>query len=172
MMTFQDYIKTLIPVIELNLKEKEADKKNYKSRQIWYLYRQFFYGFSEFLEAEEIYWCSAGALKLYKSITGKKDLYLQTWKNQPKFDTGRKIFNLDHIYTGEMFRNDMEKLYSSNSLNGESIEQIIRNNYRMCWILKEEEKRLPRSKRGLSLKEAEQLYEEKEIIICKLCHDI
>ena len=87
------------------------------------------------------------------------------WEHQPQFDKGRKTFNLDHIFTGGMFRKALKRLLEADNLNIESISELVQENYRMAWILKEEERRLPRSERGDNLQSALNIYHTNDIAI-------
>lgn len=164
-MELEEYLETMIPIIELVYKEKEQNFKKYKSTKLWFLYRHYFYGFEEFIDRKKMMYISEGAKKRYKELTDKEDLIIQEWKHQPKWDNRRQIFNYDHIFTGDMFRNSVDYLWSNNILNLQSLTKLIQNNYRIAWILKTEEKKIPKSKRGKTLKDAIKVYQSNGIIL-------
>ncbi|MGD1847886.1 MAG: hypothetical protein ACFB10_21030 [Salibacteraceae bacterium] len=166
-MSIEEYIAAMLPMVELLDREKKVNPKGYKKRQLWYLYRQYFYGFAEFIDREILFNASKKAQTEFEIQQPGRRLVNQDWKDQPQFDQGRKIFNLDHIYTGEMFRNAVDTLISEDELSVEKIAMLIRNNYRMAWILKDEERRLHRSKRGKTLNDALKEYSKCEIVLEK-----
>lgn len=133
-----------IPII--NLVQKEQNPKGYKKLQLWYLYRQFFYGFPNFMPWKDICTVSKAAQLKFQELGNKDSLTNKYWTDQPKFDLGRKIFNLDHIYTGDMFRNNVNDLWlkNNNKIDPDELSKLILDNYKMAWILKTEDKRLPR----------------------------
>jgi hypothetical protein len=69
---------------------------------------------------------------------------------------------LEHIYTGEMFRDTVEAL-SDAERTPQKIMQIIQDNYYVAWILKEENKTLPLSYRGKTIDDALSIYEKSGI---------
>ena len=166
-MTLQEYIEIMIPMVKVIYREEESDPKNFKRTQLWYIYRQYFYGFAKFINRKKLFDASISAQKKFEELEEGKEIVNEDWGDQPRFDPGRKIFNLDHIYTGSMFRNALKELDSLNKLNVSDIEALIQNNYRMAWILKEEEKRLPRFNRNKTLNDALQIYESNGIHLIK-----
>lgn len=149
MQTLEDYIKLVLPIIRFCSENKSTNR--FRGNHIWYLYRQIYYGFSETVGSEFVCYCSESALEVYdhlkgKEITGKalRDL---KWKEQPKVDPGRKELILEHMYTGDEFRNDVYESLAANELNVDSVSELIRKNYSVCWITRMENKKLPKSKR-------------------------
>ena len=159
--TLKEYAKIVLFIADLCNKEKLKNPKSYKNLHSWYLYRQAFYGFIEYIDSKD-YLVSQRALEEYKKIDQFGDIKTRKWSEQPKFDKGRKIFHLEHIYTGDMFREALDSL-SENNRTAENIARIIRDNYRIAWILKKENKLLPRSSRGKTLEDAMKIYSEHEI---------
>lgn len=162
-MKLEEYIDIMIPMIILLNKEEKERPKTYKSRQLWYIYRQYFYGFAEFIKWHTLINASKDAQDLFKTDSPGLSILDQHWKDQPNFDKGRRVYNLDHIYTGQMFRNAVAILVKEEKLTTENIAHIIKENYRMVWILKSEEKRIKRSDRGLTLNDAINHYQSKQI---------
>ena len=102
---------------------------------------------------------SSRAIIEYKKIDSGGDLRMRKWSEQPTFDKGRQkgIFHLEHVYTGDMFRNAVE-LLPDKDLTVHKLVELIQKNYCVAWILKEENKLLPKSNRGESLEDALQIY--------------
>lgn len=167
-MTLEEYLQTMIPIIELAYKEKKRNPKTHKSTKLWFLYRHYFYGFEEFINRDQLMYVSDSAKKEYESITKRNNLISQEWKDQPNWDKGRKIFNYDHIFTGNMFRNLVEELWINNNLNSNTLIKLVKENYRIAWILKSEERRIPKSKRGKNIKDAIEIYRANNIILARL----
>lgn len=155
-MTIEEYTEAILPVIKLSLNERS------KKSHLWYLYRQSFYGFTELIDPSH-YRVSSEADREYHLIEPGGDFKNMTWIEQPKFDKGRKKFILEHVYTGDMFRAAIEELYASNQLTTMNLVDLVQKNYCVAWITKEENKRLPRSKRGASLQEALEVYSKNGI---------
>ena len=170
-MTIRDYVEIMIPMVRLLLREEKENPQTFKKTQLWYIYRQYFYGFAEFVERDRLFLVSENAQKEYGkrrlelNLDIPKDLVHMNWEHQLQFDKGRKVFNLDHVYTGGMFRDAVKKLDEKENLNVESITELVQENYRMAWILKEEEKQLPRSNRGVNLQNALEFYAKNGITI-------
>ena len=78
------------------------------------------------------------------------------WDDQPRFDPGRETFHFEHVFTGEMCWNAIEQL--GGRIGADAVESVIRENYAVAWILKDEDGRLPRSIRGASLSDARAVY--------------
>jgi hypothetical protein len=156
--TLEEYAKIVLSITDLCNREKSRNPKSYKHLHSWYLYRQAFYGFIEYIGSSD-YLVSQRALEEYKKNDHVGNIKNRKWSEQHKFDEGRKIFHLEHIYTGDMFREALDSL-SENNRTSENIAQIIQDNYRVAWILKEENKLLPRSNRGQTLEDAMKIYSE------------
>ena len=69
----------------------------------------------------------------------KVNLFQMQWKDQNKFDSGRKVFHLEHKYTVNDMINDMQK-------DPQSIGTIFKN-YQIGWILKCEDSKLRKTNR-------------------------
>jgi hypothetical protein len=154
-MTIEEYTTAILPLIEYCKKEKSTNS------HAWYLYRQSFYGFIDFIDSNKRKKVSEQALSLYRKTNPKRALRKRLWKEQPTFDRGREKFHLEHIYSGDMFRKAISQL-PSGELTVTNIVKIVRENYCVAWITKEENRRLPRS-RGSSLKEALTRYKKEGI---------
>jgi len=115
--------------------------------------------FTEYFDWEKICKVSEKAMETYKRIDLDGDLHTKKWTDQPKFDKGRQygVFHFEHVYTGDMFRKAVESL-SSSERTIDNIAKIVRENYCVAWILKDENKLLPQSDRGDTLKDAFDIY--------------
>ena len=92
-MKLKEYIDIMIPMVLLLENEKRVNPKAYKSRQLWYIYRQYFYGFAEFIDWNTLINASKDAQALFISHCPNLSLLDQHWRHK-----GRKLYNLDHIY--------------------------------------------------------------------------
>lgn len=153
--TLEKYAEVVISLFNICEIEKENNPKKYKQLHSWYLYRQSFYGFLDHMPAKNNF-ISQRAKEKY-SEDNKDSLREKTWIEQPEFDSQRKIFHLEHIYTGVMFRNAMKNMKDSER-TVETVTDLIKSNYRSAWILKEEDKLLPKSYRGNDLNDALRSY--------------
>src|ERR1035438_1215392 len=129
-MTIEKYAEAILPLI------KECYEDGNERSHLWYLYRQAFYGFTEFIDQNAKIRVSGEAARAYRLIAPSGDLHKMTWVDQPTFDKGRQIFILEHVYTGEMFRSAVKELYEKNDLTQESLVELIRKDYCVAWILK------------------------------------
>ena len=73
----------------------------------------------------------------------------------------------EHVYTGWMFGRDLGLLWerSRNGLDADAVAELLSTNYQTAWITREEDKLLPRSERGKSLKDALGFYQENGITL-------
>ena len=157
-MNINEYIEAILPIAKLCLKEKANNPISYKSSHLWYLYRQAFYGFADFISLSR-YMASSRAFAKYRKIDPSGNIRKRRWFEQPEFDKGRKKFHLEHIYTGDMFREAIE-LLPKNKRIVQGVRDIINREYCVAWILKEENKLLPKKKRGKSLQDAFKIYQQ------------
>jgi hypothetical protein len=65
------------------------------------------------------------------------DILEMGWHDQHKFDKGRLVFHFEHFYPISGIK--QKCLQAKNEIE---IENILRNNIRVVWLLKEEDKRL------------------------------
>jgi hypothetical protein len=166
-MTIDDYIEAIIPIINLCLKEIDINKQGYKKTHLWYLYRQSFYGFTEFIDWKTRCKASVGADQVFTIKNPGNDIRNYKWPQQNDFDGKSRfkgIFLLEHIYTGIMFREAITKL-PLEEITIQKIRQIIDNNYFVAWILRDEDKKLGRLSRGESYQDALNYYESKGVIL-------
>lgn len=90
-------------------------------------------------------WCDTKPIVFVSEKAEKRadelgiDLFKTHWKDQPKFDNGRKIFHLEHKYTVSDMIKDMLK-------EPQSVEKTFAN-YEQGWILKCEDSRLKKMSR-------------------------
>jgi len=157
--SLEDYTEAILPIIKLCLREKVENQKSYKKLLIWYIYKQIFYSFIDFMDLRSICKVSSRAVTEYQKIDSSGDLRMRKWSEQPAFDKGRQkgIFHLEHVYTGDMFRRAVESL-PKKDLTTNKLVELVQKNYCVAWILKEENKHLPRSNRGKSLEDALEIY--------------
>lgn len=159
----------LLQYCELVLKIRDLHASQPGNRHYRYLYNQSFYGFTGFLSPQISTSVSERAHERYEMIrrlpSGKDlptDMREVPWDLQPKFDKGRKVFHLEHVYTGDMFRTAAREIRDVQGL-----VRLVRDNYRVAWILKTEDQELNRngfrSERGSSLKEALDAYSKSGI---------
>lgn len=160
---FKEYSKIVLSIANQCL-TREGESKSFKSLHIWYLYRQSFYGFEDYLDWSKCCRVSEQAQAVYQKIRPGEDMRINKWKDQPRFDDGRQRgkFHFEHVYTGDMFRDAVDSLHGIER-TPEKIMQIIEENFCVAWILKEENKKLPPSKRGENLRNALGVYKEKGI---------
>ena len=115
----------------------------------WYLYGQMFYVFDAYLDRPTYF--SRRAQELYLQITPPDrihpDLSTVHRSVQTRWDPGRKHLIYEHMYTGSMFRYDMLQLHKENRLTVEEVCQLVREKYTTCWITREENKGLHKTRR-------------------------
>lgn len=156
----------LLQYSDLVLKLRDLHHAQASNRYYRYLYNQSFYGFAGFLDPLVSTGVSERAHEQYEIVRQRfpaaslpTDMREVTWDLQSKFDKGRKVFHLEHIYTGDMFRKAVKAISASQEL-----AQFVRTNYRLAWILKAEDQDLNRSgyrsRRGNTLGEALNAYEK------------
>jgi hypothetical protein len=157
MKSIEKYIELIFPIIEYCA--KESQKENFEKDHVWYLNRQAFYGFGMFFTK---YYYSEKAknkfLELHKEYlndcaeNNKTPIHLTIdsldWNTQPLIDKGRINLIFEHMYTGTMFRNDIQKLHFDGKLTKEDIKKLVGNKYKVCLITKEENKSLHKTQRG------------------------
>jgi GR25 family glycosyltransferase involved in LPS biosynthesis len=119
----------------------EFDKPNIneENKHIWYLYRQAFYGFSNYVNPKQYY--SKKAAEYFEKIVKEKKLSFKSleevnWENQHLIDDKREYLILEHMYTGTMFRLDVLALHKKNKLTIDEVSSCIYSNYNICWIQK------------------------------------
>ena len=157
--TLEAYADIVLSIATLCNKERLENPKPYKGLHIWYLYRQAFYGFAEFIDWKTACRASERALEKYREEDPSGDIRTQKWSDQPRFDNGRQKgkFHLEHVYTGDMFRGAIETL-PEKERTPQNITRLIQDNYCVAWILKKENALLPRSNRGKTLEDAINIY--------------
>jgi hypothetical protein len=109
---------------------------------------------------------SEKALENFKGISTGKDIWNLDWADQPHFDDGHQkgIFHLEHIYSGDMFRNAVEGILECKNRTAR-LAEIVQTNYRVAWILKSEDGILRRKGRGKTLVSALDYYKKCGIIL-------
>jgi hypothetical protein len=108
-----------------------------------------FYGFDPYLHLPTFY--SQRAQEIYLNLTTEdrehQDLSTVPRSIQTKFDPGRKHLIYEHMYTGSMFRYDMLQLHKEDRLTPEGVCDLVRRKYAVCWITREENKLLHKTRR-------------------------
>ncbi len=157
MKSIEKYIELIFPIIEYCAKESQKEK--FEKDHVWYLNRQAFYGFGMFFSK---YYYSEKAEKAFKELYKK---YLNDcvanektpipltiekldWNTQKLIDKGRINLLFEHMYTGTMFRNDIQKLHFEGKLTKEEVKKLVENKYKVCLITKDENKLLHKTQRG------------------------
>jgi hypothetical protein len=152
----KEYVTLIWPILEYSTKhiisiDGKPVFKNESDKHIWYLYRQSFYGFINVSGNLKILYSKEAndffTLKKIGTELESLTLDLVPWNKQTIFDKEREKLLLEHMYTGSMFRNDIWSIYKENKLSIESVSDLINNNYKVCWITKEENKRLHKTTR-------------------------
>lgn len=149
--TLNQIIELYMPLIRFCAKAGEDN--DLSGKHIWYMYRQCFYTFGEggISDFTPKRYASKEALKVYAVLKGEEKTGIKLknleWKKQPKVDPERKQLILDHMYTGYEFRSNILNLHEGKNLNIASIIKLLRANYSLAWITRQEDKKLPKSKR-------------------------
>lgn len=146
--------------------EQKAKGLHNAAGHIKYLYRQSFYGFFNYLNTR--CYASKAAIEVFQNAGNEGDLRDMIWSDQPRFDRGRELLISEHIFTGYMFRRRVEELDSN--LNADLMARIVSDNFAIAWILRDENGRLPKQDRGLTLEDALRVYEEKGIELVRPDH--
>jgi hypothetical protein len=171
MKNLEDYIKLVFPIIEYCAKNSIEESPGH----IWYINRQIFYGFSG---AEKNLYSKKAELEFKKlfgvyaencSKANKKHKVFQieefSWQDQPKIDLGREKLHFEHMYTGSMFREDCQELFDKGKLTHDAVLELVKSNYYVCLVTKEENTQLPKSKRGMGITGALEAYKNAKIEI-------
>lgn len=158
---FKEYSRIVLSMADLCRVEQAQNLKTFKSLHIWYLYRQAFYGFMDHLDWSKCCKVSESAQAEYQKAFPGEDIRTKKWVDQPVFDEGRQKgkFHFEHVFTGSMFRDAVDQLIGAER-TPEKVMQIIQENFCVAWILKEENKLLPPSKRGTDLNAALSVYKK------------
>jgi hypothetical protein len=172
LLNLKSYLEKIWPILEYCTKEI-IDKKTGKpilnsefQKHIWYLYRQSFYGFASVLNIMQYYYSNAANLIFMQKSKGTslegRSLSNIKWAEQPIFDPNRNELILEHMYTGTMFRIDVAKLFEDRDPSIKEVAKLINESYKVCWITKDENKKLQKTKREGNLFE---YYKKNGIVI-------
>ena len=170
MKNLEDYIKLVFPIIEYCAKNSQKESPGH----IWYLRGQIFYGFLT-VRNKNLY--SKEAELEFKMLYDK---YVETcskankkhkvfkieefkWHEQPIIDKGRSHLHFEHMYTGSMFKEDCQELFDKGKLTQGAVLELVKSNYYVCIVTKEENTQLPKSKRGIGIAGALEAYENARI---------
>ena len=165
MKNLENYIDLVFPIIEYCAKNSQKESPGH----IWYLRGQIFYGF--FIVRNKNLYSKKVEIefkKLYGLYTekipkdNKKHKVFQieefSWQDQPKIDPGRQILHFEHMYTGSMFKEDCQELFDKGKLTQGAVLELVKSNYYVCIVTKEENTELPKSKRGKGITGALEAY--------------
>lgn len=155
-MSLNEYYEIFAPLMAACLRKRK--QSDFKKMHLWYLYRQAFYGLGECLQWNAICCLSTSAASEFSKLRPSEELRALRWSDQPSFDPGRKLFHLEHIYTGDMFRAAVES--AAPTIDAASFAELVTNNFAVAWILKSENasENLRKSYRGVFLIDALQEY--------------
>lgn len=169
MITLERYTQDIWPILSYCTEHVirpsgRSPKLNTNNRHYWYYYGQMFYGFDPYLDtptyfsrrAQEAYLALSGEDRLYPDLSQVPRSY------QLKFDPGRQTLIYEHMYTGSMFRYDVLQLHKQGRLNVPEVCDLVRAKYATCWITREENKLLHKTRRPEDVFE---YYESKGIVI-------
>lgn len=154
--TLSDYCAVVLALADLCKREQKDGAPN-KALHSWYLYRQAFYGFHDYLKLANRDLASQRANKRFGELLPGRDIRDLVWSDQPSFDPKRREFHCEHVYSGNMFRNHVDQIINT-SERVEKLANIVQENFRIAWILKEEDRKLKRSDRGDTLQSALERY--------------
>ena len=129
------------------------------NHHLWYLYRQIYYGFGDYINLKYYYTEKANDFFL-KNIDKFKKLGIGSLAEargnlQLKFDPNRELI-LEHMLPGDMFRKYLIERYKEHNqmISKEEVISFLKNNYKVCWVenkrkdgQKSENSILPRSNR-------------------------
>lgn len=150
----------LMCIIHNELRGKKLEHGDHRLKHLRYLRAQVFYGFSYYPELHRGCDASSRAMEAFSQKNNGEDLRTKNWSDQQAFDAGREIFHLEHIFTGSMF---FAKLNEHYEVTRDCVEKILKENYAVAWILREENQRLPKRWRGKSLESAIESYKNNGI---------
>jgi hypothetical protein len=156
------FVDSVTPMVKHALEEySDPTTPKYIRRATKYRFKHgFYYQLIQYLPQYHL--VSRSALSLSREL-GFEDLCWNIqWDDQPKYDPSgkRNTFHIEHVFTGEMFFHALKNMNESGGLSRETLSQFIRDNYRTAWILKEEDRLLAKSKRGVTLDDALNHYKE------------
>ncbi len=159
-MTLAEYTAAILPLIRAA--QSLTKDRTISGRQLKYLYKQALYGYEEFGRK----FASVTAQAKYERL--KMPGRITQWEGhqQYKFDPNGKmkgLFHLDHVYTLSMLDRALRRI-SPDSLDVETVNRLVRENYAVAWITSAEDRKLTarkfRSKRGITLKDALSVYSQ------------
>lgn len=169
MKNLENYIDLVFPIIEYCAKNSIKESPGH----IWYINRQIFYGFSGAKNNLHSKKAELEFKKLYGLYTEKipqdnkkhKVFKIEEikWHEQPLIDLGRRELHFEHMYTGSMFREDCQNLFDKGKLTQGAVLELVKSNYYVCIVTKEENTQLPKSKRGIGIAGALEAYENARI---------
>jgi hypothetical protein len=121
---------------------KKEDRTNSFAEHLRCLYQQALYGYCD----QGKRYVSQLAQKEYEKLPLHKTRKITefTFRQQKQFDKlGRRDgkFKFEHVYTIWMFQRAIERL-PEGGVTEEAINQIVKNDYAVAWITKEEDKKL------------------------------
>ncbi len=157
MTTIESYTEIILPLIKHCC--EESQKKDFQRDHLWYLYRQAFYGYGMFIDKNlfsenarikfnELYAEYFSKITSQNKIPKLLTIESLKWTDQPLIDKNRKVLLFEHMYTGTMFREDLNQLFNEEKLSVVEISKLIRSKYNICLITQDENKNLHKTHRG------------------------
>jgi hypothetical protein len=154
------FVESRVGFLEHCLDVWKASEDRHQRASAKYSFKQaFFYAAVNYMEWRPF--ISEGAIAEATERGFVEQLPIARWDDQPRFDAGREVFHFEHVFTGEMCWRAIEKMHGR--IDSGSLEALLRENYAVAWILKEEDGRLPRSTRGTTLHDALAMYAERGV---------
>jgi hypothetical protein len=166
-LSLREYVETVYPIIKFNVQNQKVYPENgYKNNNLWYIYRQIFYGLSSCLNKEDRVFYSPDIEDFLKSGKSFNDLINVNWGNRKGILEDYTKVHLEHIYTGSMFRDAVFEIFDSPMKDDEeAIEKIIElvnKNFYSAWITKIQNSKLNKCDRGKSIQSALKHYKDKD----------
>lgn len=168
MMTLTTFVESRLPMLSYIMRAWEAREKDkglapLVQKEKYSFKQAFFYGAVYYSPRPHM--VSEKAFELASNRGHADVMWNMAWERQPRYDPGRKLFLLEHIYTGTMCWEAIRKLWKQDNFSVASVEQLLQENYATAWILKEEDKKLPTTRRGETLSDAFKVYAKEGIVL-------
>ncbi len=157
----KSYVDKCWPIIEYCTIGYAANKAQFikDNKHVWYLYRQIYYGFGDYILLKHYY-----TEKAHHFYNNNKKRFLELGidsladtKNvhQLKFDPNRELI-FEHMLPGDMFRQYLVERYITDKkmITQEEVVSFLEKYYKVCWVEnkradseKSENSHLPKSQR-------------------------
>jgi hypothetical protein len=160
-MKLDEYTRAVFCVIRARLTLDDSDR-SYVARHFRYVFQQVLYGYEDFGKK----YASRAAQAEYERMGNEGQIIRWHVRDCRKFDKlGRQngAFHMEHIFTLAMFRQALCRVPECR-LTESAVNRIVKANYAVAWITKNENARLDengyKSKRGESLTDALNVYKK------------